>query len=152
MFTKILKIIGAFFLVLIVIVLCAAIWVAISASEYTESAKPYLEKNIPAIVSWDFEKLRPLLSEEALKNFETERGQKVYRMFSKLGRLVSLEEPQFVSSKSGVTFEEGSFDIVNFSILGHFEAGDALLTISLAQEDEAYSIYYININSDVFLE
>ena len=120
--------------------------------QYTEVAQPYLEKNMPAVVSWDFERLRPLLTPESLNEFETERGQKIYKLFSKLGALKSFEEPQFLGAKAGVTISEGAYDIVNFSMLGHFEAGDALFTITLAEDGDSYLIHHININSDAFLE
>lgn len=152
MFKKFLKIIGSFFLVLIIIFICVGIWFAANSSKYTEVAQPYLEKNMPAAVSWDFEQLRPLLTPEALKAFETERGQKVYKMFSKLGALKSFEEPQFLGSKAGATIGDGTFDVVNFTMLGHFEVGDAQVSVTLATSGDSYLIHYININSDAFLE
>lgn len=152
MFKKFLKIIGSFFLVLIVLFICVGIWFAVKSAKYTEVAQPYLEKNMPAVVSWDFERLRPLLTPESLKEFETERGQKIYKLFSKLGALKSFEKPQFLGAKAGVTISEGAYDIVNFSMLGHFEAGDALFTITLAEDGDSYLIHHININSDAFLE
>jgi hypothetical protein len=152
MFKKLVKIIGSFLLVLIILFICVGIWFAVNASKYTEVALPYLEKNMPAVVSWDFEQFRPLLTPEALKEFEAERGQKIYKMFSKLGNLQSFEEPQFLGAKAGATVTEGSYDIVNFSMLGHFEAGDAQFTITLATEGDSYLIHYIKINSDVFIE
>ncbi len=152
MFKRFLKIIGSFFLVLIVILVCIGIWSAINSSKYTELAKPYIEKNMPAVVSWDFEQLRPLLTPESLKEFKTERGQKVYKYFSKLGSLKSLEEPQFLGAKTGVSVSHGAYDIVNFSILGQFEAGTAHITLTLAKSGDSYLIHYIHINSDAFLE
>lgn len=152
MFKKFLKIIGSFFLVLVILFIGIGIWFAVSSAKYTKVAKPYLEKNMPAVVSWDFEQLRPLLTPESLKVFETERGQKVYKLFSKLGALKSFEEPKFLGAKAGVTVSEGAYDIVDFSILGHFEAGDAQCTITLAAAGDSYLIHYINMNSDVFLE
>lgn len=152
MLKKFLKIIGSFFLVLIIIFICVGIWFSTNSSKYTEIAQPYLEKNMPAVVSWDFEQLRPLLTPEALKEFETERGQKVYKMFSKLGTLKSFEEPQFLGSKAGATIGDGAFEVVNFTMLGHFEAGVAQVSVTLATTDDSYLIHYININSDAFLE
>lgn len=152
MFKKLLKIFGSFFLVLIVLFVCFGVWYAINSSKYTEVAQPFLEKNMPAVVSWDFEQFRPLLTPEALKEFETERGQKVYKFFSKLGALKSFEEPQFLGAKTGASVREGAYDVVNFSMLGHFEAGDALFTVTLAAEGGSYLIHYIYVNSDAFLE
>jgi hypothetical protein len=136
----------------VVIFIGAAIWYGINSSKYEEVAKPYLEKNMPLVVSWAFEKLKPLLTPQALKAFETERGQKVYKLFSKLGTLKSFEEPQFLNAKTGVTATEGAHDVVNFSIPGHFEQGDAVVTVTLATAGDSYQIHYIHINSDVFME
>ena len=152
MFKKLLKIIGSFILVLIIIFVCIGIWFSVNSSKYTEIAKPYLDKNMPAVVSWDFAQFKPLLTPEALKEFENERGQKIYKMFSKLGSLKSFEEPRFLGAKTGVTVSEGAYDIVNFSMLGHFDAGDALFTISLATHEDSYLIHFVNVNSDAFLE
>ncbi|MFT6189242.1 MAG: hypothetical protein ACJAW8_001655 [Oleispira sp.] len=152
MLKKLLKIIGSFFLVLIALLICIGIWFAANSSKYTEIAKPYLDKNMPAVVSWDFSQFKPLLTPEALKEFENERGQKIYKMFSKLGKLKSFEEPAFLGAKTGVTVSEGTYDTVNFSMLGHFEAGDALFTVTLANAEDSYLIHYVNINSDVFLD
>ena len=73
-------------------------------------------------------------------------------MFSKLGKLKSFEEPQFLGAKTGVSVGEGAYDIVNFTMLGHFDAGDATFTITLAKDNESYLFHYININSDAFIE
>ena len=152
MFKKFLKIIGSFFLVVVVLLICVAIWFSFNASKYEEVAKPYLETNMPIVASWDFEKLKPLLTPESLESFETERGQKIFKMFSKLGGLKSFEEPQFLGAKTGVSVGNGAYDVVNFSMHGHFDAGDALFTITLAKDNESYLIHYININSDAFIE
>ena len=152
MFKKFLKVLGSFFLVLIIIFTCVFVWFGINSSKYTEEAKPYLDSNIPVALNWDFEQLKPLLTADSLEAFETERGQKVYKMFSKLGALQSLEEPQFLNAKTGVTTQSGAFDIVNFSMLAHFESGDAQVSVTLALVDDGYKIHYLHINSDAFLE
>jgi hypothetical protein len=152
MFKKFLKIIGSFFLVLVALLIGTGIWFGISSSKYTEVAKPYLEKNMPIVASWDFEKFKPLLTPNALKEFENERGQKIYKVFSKLGKLQSFEEPNFLNAKTGATVGDGAFDTVRFSMLGHFETGDAVFTVTLAEIDESYFIQYIGVDSDVFLE
>ncbi len=152
MFKKLLKIIGSFFLVLIVIFIAVGIWFAINSSKYTEIAQPYLQENMPVAVSWDFEQFKPLLTPEALKEFQTDRGQKIYKVFSKLGTLKSFDDPQFISANAGVSVGAGAYDVVTFSMQGHFQAGDALVTITLAETNNSYLIHHISINSDVFLE
>ncbi|ASJ70297.1 hypothetical protein [Granulosicoccus antarcticus] len=152
MFKKLLKIVGTAFLLLLVLAACLATWSYLSASKHTKAAEPYLTKNLPEAVSWDFENLKPLLTPKALEAFETERGQKIYELFSRLGKLKSLEESKFLRSQSGVTTSTGIYDVVIFSTLGHFESGDANITTTLSVVDGSYSIQAININSDIFLE
>ena len=152
MFKKFLKIVGSFFLVLIALLIGIGVWFGVSSSKYTEVAKPYLEKNMPIVASWDFEKFKPLLTPKALKEFENERGQKIYKVFSKLGKLEFFEEPSFLSAKTGATVGGGAFDTVKFSMMGYFEAGSALFTVTLAEVDGSYLIQYIGIDSDVFLD
>lgn len=151
MLRKYLKIIGSFFLFVVVPLVCAGVWFGLNASKYEEIAKPYLDKNMPIVTSWDFEQLKPLLTPEALKSFETERGQKTYKMFSKLGRLKSFDEPKYLSAKTGVSVGDDAYDVLNFTMLGHFDTGDALFTITLAKDNESYLINHININSDAFM-
>ena len=84
-------------------------------------------------------------------SFQTERGRKVVTMFKKLGALKSHEKPQFFGSKRGVSIGEGAYDVVNFVVPAHFEAGDAQITLTLSKSGDKYLIHTININSDVFL-
>ncbi|WP_319557503.1 hypothetical protein [Thiomicrorhabdus sp.] len=152
MFKKILKIVGSFFLVLIILIIAAAIWYSFKSSEYTSDAKPFLQEHMPSILSWDYQKLKPLLAESALEEFETERGQKTYRFFSKLGPLKSLGEIQFTNASSGVDINQGAYDVVTFTMPGYFESGEAQISITLTKTDSSYRVNYLQINSDVFLE
>ncbi len=152
MLKKILKIVGSFLLVLVVLLAGAGLWATVSASKYRNAAKPFLEQNMPAVVSWDFNQLRPLLTPASRAQFETERGQMIYRKLSILGALESFEEPQFLTAQSGVSTTEGVVDVLKFSMLGHFEAGDATVTVNLAKTGDSYLIRYLHIDSDVFLQ
>ena len=129
-----------------------AIWFSISSSKHTENATPYLNKNIPLISTWDFEQLRPLLTQPALEQFETEQGQKIFKFFSKLGKAKSFEQPEYLSSKSSITTIDGATEIVIFNMGGYFENGYATFTITLESDDYEYKIQHLKINSNVFIE
>lgn len=152
MFKKFLKILGSFFLVLIILLVGGFVWFNLTSAEYVEEATPYLDENLPDALSWDYERLKPLLTPEAEEAFESERGKKVYRFFSRLGQLKSVEEPEFLAAKSGVSIGSGSYDITKFSMLGEFENGPARITVTLASVDTGYKIHYLHLSSDVFLE
>ena len=151
MFKKPLKLAGSFALILMVAFAVVGIGFNLYASKYLDAATPYLEQNMPAVVSWDFERLKPLLTPESRAVFETEQGQRVYKMFSKLGRLTSLDAPKFLNAKAGVALDKEPYEVINFSILGHFEAGDVEITLTLVTAGDSYQIDYINMGSDAFL-
>lgn len=149
---NVLKSIGKFLLGLFVIIIILIVWAAITSSKHTEHGTPYLNKHIPLISTWDFEQLRTELTPEALESFETERGQKLFNYFSKLGKAKSFEQPKFVNSTSSVTTENGSQEIAVFTMGGQFENGYATFTVTLEANDYQYKIRHLKITSDAFIE
>jgi len=151
----VLKIIGSFVLVLAIIFVAAGIWFKTSSSKYDEVAKPFVINNINVITSWDFEKLKPLLTPKASKELDTLKGKKLFRMFSKLGTLQSHEEPMFMGAEAGAGVttgtEDGIYDVVSYSVVGHFSSGDAIILVTLTPANDTYLINYMHINSDAFL-
>jgi hypothetical protein len=152
MFKKLCKIIGSFFLVLILLFIVVGIWFSVSSSNHVEKATPYINRVIPIITSWNYNDLEPNLTDEAQEFFETEQGKKIFKYFSKLGEFTNFEAPTFSKSMSGVTIDNGAYDMVSFTVITHFNKGDALITLTLAQNDNEYKIHNIKINSDVFLD
>jgi len=130
----------------------AVAWFSFKSSDYISDAEPYLQTNLPVILSWDYEKLKPLLTEGAAEAFETERGRKAYKFFSKLGSIDSLGDIQFRKAMSGAMVNQGSYEMVTFTLPGSFENGDADITVTLAKIDNSYRVHYLKINSDFFLE
>ncbi len=122
------------------------IWSLVEKNELEKSVTPYLNKNMPVFVSWDFNKMKVLLSSEALKTFETTKGRKIYKSFSNLGKLKSFESPKFNAS-----IVELNNKYIIFTMLGHFEKEDAMFKITLIQDDDSYLIHYIHIQSDIFI-
>lgn len=149
---KVLKVIGIIFLGIIIIFVCLAIWSTYQTKQYTNSATPYLQENLPKVLSWQYKKFEPLLTTEAKEFFDAEKGQKVYGFLSRLGRLETLGEIQFLGSQTGLTTSEGSSSLVRFSILATFKTGEAQVLIHLVPNDESFLIHYMKINSDVFLQ
>lgn len=152
MFKKLLKILGSFFLVLIVLLVGVSIWFGINASKNTDIARPYFETHLPAILSWDYQRLAPLLTPSMQEQLASERGDRFLRLFAKLGTLQSYEQLQYVGANTGVSTDEGAFDLSHFTLLGHFDAGDARISIVLAKTGDQYLVHGLNIQSDVFLE
>lgn len=152
MFKKILKTLGGFILGLILLLVGGMIYAFITTSNDKAEVTPYLKEKMPIVATWKLEKFSPFLTDSAREVFEQERGQKILSAFSKLGEFKSFEEPQFIESKSGVSTERGSYDIVIFSMVGHFENDAAQIIVTLSRESNELLIQHIKVNSDVFLE
>ena len=80
-----------------------SLWYGIKADRYDESVVPFLQSALPELASWQYDRLRPLLSPEARVEFESEQGQAVYRLFSRLGRLESQGRPEYLGDRSDTT-------------------------------------------------
>lgn len=146
---KFFKILGIIFAILIVVVIGLFITLESSKSDIDKTAKPYIKTNIEKIATWDYTKFDSLLTEEAKKSFQTEKGKKVLKFFSKLGKAISFEEPEFKYIQNNTNSNQ---DIIIYTVKGIFEKGDAIITLTLNYQESSYKIKNININSDVFLD
>ncbi len=152
MFKKLLKIVGAFVLAILVFNAGAIAWYNMSGSKKIEVAKHYVEENIETVVTWDLEQFQSLLTPTALESLQTEKGRKALKIFSKLGKLKSIEEPKLEKGEFRLGTSNSSYDIITFSTLGHFQADDALITITLSKVKNSYSIHSFKVSSDAFFE
>lgn len=148
MISKLVKTLGYLLLTAIVLAVGVAVWFGINASRNTDVARPYFEAQLPVILSWDFQQLEPLLAPSLKEKLSAESGQQVFRQFARLGELKSFEQLQYVGGESDVAVDGGVYDLLNFSMVGHFSAGDALVLITLAQTEDNYMLYGLNIRSD----
>lgn len=126
---------------------------SIKADRYDEIAIPYLNRAIPELASWEFSRLEPLLSPQGREIFKTEQGQSIYRLFRQLGELKSFDKPQYLSEKLNENDDRaGDINLVTYSVPAEFEAGPALITLSLLVEGKTYSIYQFGIHSEIFAD
>ena len=72
-----------------------AFWYGISADKYNQTVIPYLDKSLPEITSWQYSKLKPLFTPEAQSEFETEAGRATFILFTKPGKLQSIDKAQY---------------------------------------------------------
>lgn len=137
-------------LVLVVVFGGFFLWIGMKSSEITAAVSPTIEKSVPLVATWDIEQFKHLVSPDALYAFENEKGKKIFRYFSKIGKLKSFAKPKLVRSQSS-TSENGTYVI--FSVEAIFEKGSGLLTLVLVPSDNnEYLIRSVNLNSDVFFD
>jgi hypothetical protein len=73
-------------------------------------------------------------------------------MFSKLGALQSMEEPEFQEVDTGGKTVIGMQTIVEYEVDAKYENGDALLNIKLLDRNGSFELYQFNLSSEVLLE
>lgn len=151
MIKKIFKVIGSFFLVLLILIIAMFGWSFYSYMKYDEMAIPFINENLPLIATWDYEKYSHLFTAEAREILETEKGRKILSKFSELGALKSYDDPVYLKSESGVFAGRGAYEVFYYSIPATFEAGKANITLLLTTENDKILIYRLNIDSEVFL-
>jgi hypothetical protein len=152
MFKKILKWVGILLLGLIVLFVLLAAYTTYKQSEYSETAVPYIKQIIPIISEWNPEKSKPLFVPSTFDNVSDEDFSKLFKWFSKLGALESIEEPQFSQVTSGATVRDGANTIVTYVVLAHYGNGDAKISIRLLDLGSSFEIYHLNINSQALIE
>ena len=129
-----------------------SLWYGIKADRYDESVVPFLQSALPELASWQYDRLRPLLSPEARVEFESEQGQAVYRLFSRLGRLESQGRPEYLGDRSDTTESLGDILLLAYQVPLQFESGPAVIKLNLATDGENYFIHHFGIHSEIFAE
>lgn len=152
MLKNIFKWLGIIFLGLISLIIIVAVYTGYKQSEYNETAVPYINKVIPIISEWDIEKAKPLFVSATFENTSDEDLEKLFRWFSKLGTLKNIEEPTFAQVLSGATIQDGASTIVTYTVVGHYENGDANITIRLLDLEDSFKIYHFKMNSLALIE
>ncbi len=128
-----------------------AAWYGLKADRFDKVAAPYLESALPELASWQYARLRPLLSPEARIEFDSEEGQKVYRLFSKLGSFESQGRPKFLGDRTDTSASLGDIQILAYQVPLKFETGPAIIKLNLANDGERYYIHHFGIHSEIFL-
>jgi len=139
-----------FFALLIGGLVLYSLWYGIKADRYQETAVPYLESALPKLTSWQYEQLKPLLSPTARLDFENEKLQAAYRLFSKLGQLKSMGKPQYITDRNDTSTELGDIEIIDYQVPLQFDSGPAVIKITLAADGKSYYIHHFGFHSEIF--
>lgn len=149
---KILKVLGIIFLVIVILIASLFAYTYLKSSEYNEEALPYIEKVIPELSTWNTKILKKYSAPEALANIKDEEFEKLMRWFSKLGNLKSIEKPKFVNFSNYSSLENGQKTILSYTILAHYENGDALIEMSLLEVENGFQVYRFHLNSSALID
>jgi hypothetical protein len=128
-----------------------AAWYGIKADRYDKVAIPYLDSALPELASWRYERLQPFLSPGARVEFDSDEGQAVYQLFSKLGRLESQGKPEYLGERSTTTELLGDIQLLAYQVPLQFETGPAIIKLNLANDGQRYFIHHFGIHSEIFV-
>ena len=142
---------GIIFLSIITFFVAIGAYTYMKQSEYSKTAVPYIKEKIPELSTWDPVIAKKYLVPEVLAETNDDDLEKLMRWFSKLGRLKSIEEPQFVSVSSSVTTKNGQRTMVTYTINTHYENGTAVITMKLLEAEDSFQIYQFQLNSNAFI-
>ncbi len=129
-----------------------AFWFGVKADRYDETAVPYLESAMPMLTSWQYDRLRPLLSPGAQIDFEKKAVRAAYRSLSRLGQFQSMEKPQYTSSRSDNSSQRGDIELIEYQVELRFDSGPAVIKIELAVHGKSYYVQFFSFQSEVFAE
>jgi hypothetical protein len=141
-----------FFALLIGGLVLYSLWYGIKADRYEETAVPYLESALPKLTSWNYEQLKPMLSPDAQLDFENEKLQAAYRLFSQLGELKSIGKPQYITDRNDTSKELGDIEIIDYQVPLQFDSGPAVIKIKLVADGKSYYIHRFGFQSEIFVD
>lgn len=129
-----------------------SLWYGIKADRYEETAIPYLEMAIPELTSWQYHKLKPLLSPTARKDFENDRLRSAYQSFSRLGQFQSMDRPRYTASRDGSSEQLGDIEIIDYQVALQFDSGPAMIKIQIIADGNLYYIQHFGFHSEIFAD
>ncbi len=152
MIKRILKWLGGILLVIVVLFGAILALTTYKQAQYSKTAVPYIERVVPILSEWDAPSARSLFAAQALEEVSEEDLEKLLDFLSKLGDLLSMDDPKFLQVSAGASVGEGTSTIVTYTIDAQYEYGPALITIRLLDLGDRFEIYYFNVNSSALLD
>ena len=121
-------------------------------TEYSDTAVQYIEQILPIVSEWEPAAIRELMVPEVSAEISEDKFAQTMAMFSKLGTLQSMEEPDFQEVDTGGKTVIGMQTIVEYEVDAKYENGDALLNIKLLDRNGSFELYQFNLSSETLLE
>lgn len=145
---KVFVIIGCILGVILLAIISVTGYTRYLASQYEDTAIPYVKMFIPEMSRWDPTIIKGYMPRESLESTPDESIIKIVEYLSKLGDLKEIGEPEFSKIISGAqgNKDEGK-KVVVYTVDAVYETGDAEITINLLVKDDTYKVYNFHINS-----
>ncbi|MGW8311749.1 MAG: hypothetical protein ACWGOL_00800 [Desulfuromonadales bacterium] len=140
------------FVAVLVVILSARVYSKLQSLDYDEVAVPYLKSIIPQISQWDPEATRALMVAEVSAAIPDEQFNRGIAMFSRLGELQNMSDPEFEKVYRDQQTIIGKQTIVEYNTEAKYANGDATINVKLLDKDGHFEIYRINFSSEVLLQ
>jgi len=127
-----------------------SLWYGIKADRYEATAIPYIDSVMPAVTSWQPERLIPVLSPNAKLEFENEKLRAAYRALSRLGQFQTMQKPRFVASRADSSEQLGDVELIDYEVELQFDSGPAILKIKLVADGHSYHVRQFGFHSQIF--
>jgi hypothetical protein len=151
---RLLTILGACFLVLVVVVIGFIGFAAYQGHVLDVSSKTYVQENVPPIVSrWSKNELLERSSPQLLKvvNDNPEQFDQLFSKLSSLGTMQSFGDVKGDSLIS-MTAQNGKVITANYIANAKFKNGDAQIYVQLIQMAGKWQFLTFRVNSPKFLQ
>jgi hypothetical protein len=125
-------------------------WYGIKADRYEATAIPYIDSVMPAVTSWQPERLIPVLSPAAKADFENEKVRAAYQSLSRLGEFQGMQKPRFVASRADSSEQLGDVELIDYEVELQFDSGPAILKIKLVADGHSYHVRQFGFHSEIF--
>ena len=140
------------FVTIATVIIGSIVYDRYQATEFTDTAVPYVKQIVPIVSKWDPVAIRELMVPEVSAAISEDKFAQTMVWFSKLGALQSIEEPDFQGVDTGGKTVIGMQTIIEYEVDTKYENGDALLNIKLLERDGSFELYSFNLSSEVLLE
>lgn len=143
---------GTWFVVIVAVIGGSFLYDRYKTSEFDDRAVPYIKEVIPEISQWNPTKTKALMASEVAADISEEKFAQAMDLFSRLGRLQSVEEPKFIDVHSGKQGDIGEQTIIEYEIDVQYTNGEATINLKLLLRDGLFEIYNFNFSSEALLK
>jgi hypothetical protein len=144
-------VLGSIFLALIVLGVVGIAFVAIRGTALDKESKAYADSVIPAIVTtWSEKELLDRASPEFKKAITIDQLDRLFRVFSTLGRLEKCEPAQGQAIMSA-TSQTRRMTTGEFTAKATFEKGEATIKLGLIKHGNEWQIGGFHVDSPAFV-
>ena len=118
------------------------------ASQYEETAVPYIKQVLPIISTWDPTLVRNYMAPEVIDRVSDVDLKNLMQSLSHMGDLQSIDKIAFRNKTSGEHTTQASLPLVTYELTTHYSSGEVSVTISLLDKGESFDVYHFNFQSE----